>query len=217
MTTRWVQLLAGGAALGATTTLGYVGLVRPWHMRWGATDDEIQRAMPGDEIVPRPTYNSTRAITIQARPADIWPWLMQLGQGRGGMYSYEWIENALLRLNMHNADRIIPEFQHLQVGDVVPMAPSGMGPKVRALEPNQSLLLVFDNDGWTWAFGLYPIDAQQTRLVVRNRWDTTGNLAMQLFSVILDPGDFVMEHKMLLGIKQRAERYHMDLAAQHAS
>ncbi|HEU5012709.1 MAG TPA: hypothetical protein VFT66_09210 [Roseiflexaceae bacterium] len=200
-----LRAATGAASLAGTALFAYTAAIRPWHMRWGATDEEVRRAMPGDEIVPHPTYNATRAITINARPKAIWPWLVQLGQGRGGMYSYEWIENRLMRLDMHNADRILPEFQHLHVGDVVPMSPAGIGPRVRALRPNQFLLLVFDDSAWTWSFGLYPAAHRQTRLVIRNRWDITGSLPMLLMSVVLDPGDFMMERRMLLGIKQRAE------------
>lgn len=208
-----LRVATGAATLAGTTLFMYKAAIRPWHMRWGATDEEVRRAMPGDEIVRHPTYNSTRAITIDARPKAIWPWLVQLGQGRGGMYSYEWIENWLMGLDMHNAERILPAFQHLRVGDIVPMSPAGTGPRVRAMRPNQFLLLVFDDDAWTWSFGLYPTANHQTRLVIRNRWDIRGSLPMRLMSVVLDPGDFVMERKMMLGIKQRAERMHHEVLA----
>ena len=200
-----LRAATGAASFAGTALFAYTTAIRPWHMRWGATDDEVRRAMHGDDIVQHPTYNSTRAITINARPKAIWPWLVQLGQGRGGMYSYEWIENRLMGLQMRNADHVLPEFQHLRVGDIVPMSPAGTGPRVRAMRPNQFLLLVFDDDAWTWSFGLYPTTNHQTRLVIRNRWDIKGSLPMLFMSVLLDPGDFVMERKMMLGIKQRAE------------
>ena len=92
--------------------------LRPWYRKWGATDAEVDRSLPGDDLVAYPKGDYTHAITIRASAAEIWPWLVQLGQGRGGFYGYEWIEN-LVGCQIHNADHIIPEFQHLEVGDSV--------------------------------------------------------------------------------------------------
>ncbi len=98
--------------------------MRPWHQRWGATQNEVEAFWPGDELIARPLVSSTHAVTIQAPVSKVWPWLVQIGQGRGGFYSYEFVENAM-GLKMENADRILPEWQNLQVGDVVPLAPDG--------------------------------------------------------------------------------------------
>src|SRR6476646_5195066 len=103
----------GGAALGAVLCGVYVRFIRPWQLRWGATDDEVARAMPGDEVVLQPTFNATRALTIQARPEEIWPWLVQIGITRAGWYSYDWVDN----LGRPSAERILPDLQRLAVGD----------------------------------------------------------------------------------------------------
>ena len=94
--------------------------LRPWHQRWGATHEEVEAFWPGDEFIARPMVSSTHAVTIQAPLSKVWPWLVQIGQGRGGFYSYEFVENAM-GLRIENADRILPEWQNLQVGDVVPL------------------------------------------------------------------------------------------------
>jgi hypothetical protein len=111
-------------------------VIRPWQLRWGATDEEVRRAMPGDEIVACPTFNATRAVTVAAPPSLIWPWIMQIGFGRAGWDSYDLLDN----FGRPSATRIIPELQHLQPGDVVPFhqgigAPEGVGMKVKALQP----------------------------------------------------------------------------------
>jgi hypothetical protein len=197
----------GLAALVATVPGIYLLFIRPWHQRWGATDEEIQRPMPGDDEVKNPMMSATHAVTVNARPEAIWPWLVQLGQGRGGFYSYDWIENRM-GLGISNADRIIPEFQNLKVGDEIPLGP-GIGIPVKAIEPNRFLLLVGHDPNIadaSWVFGLYSLDETHTRLVerFRSRWSLTPGGIFRL--ILIDPGAFVMERKMLLGIKQRAER-----------
>ncbi len=197
----------GLAAMVAAVTGVYLWLIRPWYERWGATGEEVQRPMPGDDEVKRPMIKSTHAVTINARPEEIWPWLVQIGTGRAGWYSYDWIENRM-GLNVSSADRILPEFQHLQVGDSIPLAP-GIGIPVKAIELNRSLLLVGHDPNIgeaSWVFGLYPLDETHTRLVSRfyDRLPLTPGGILSL--LVVDPGSFVMSRKMLLGIKQRAER-----------
>jgi hypothetical protein len=185
-------------------------LGRPWHIRWGATEAEIDQPLPGDEIVKHPRNWSTRAITIHAPAAVVWPWLLQIGQGRGGLYSYDWLEN-LAGCDIHTADRIIPEFQQLQVGDKVRLGPDGYPFfAVAAIEPGRALVLGGNPDpragNHSWVFFLDPIDETTTRLIVRSRGDyppTVGNFV--IWRVITEPLQFVMERKMLLGIKQRAD------------
>ncbi len=198
--------ILGGASLGV-----YLRFIRPWQERWGATDEEVRRPMPGDDLVVQPILQGTRAVTIKARPEEIWPWLVQIGQGRGGFYSYTWIEK-LLGLDITNTNRILPAFQHLEVGDEIP----GLGATVKAIEPNRLLVLaastsVVEKTGTegTWVFGLYPLDEEQTRLVTRNcaRWPLFTPRGI-LWLLLLDPGIVVMMRKMLLGIKQRAEKAH---------
>ena len=205
------------AAIGA-----YLRFIRPLYRQWGATDEEIARAMPGDDIVERPDMVETYAITTKARPADIWPWLVQIGYKRGGMYSYTWLEK-LMGVPMSNADRILPEFQGLKVGDVIAYGPQGPYLPVREVLPNQVFILGgYDpvDGGGTTTFALYELDQDHTRLVMRGRthwpnWTLRGILSHPpsghrvrdlLLYLFFEPGQFIMMRKMLLGIKQRAER-----------
>jgi hypothetical protein len=206
-------LLLGAAAA------GYYFAFRPWHRRWGATDLETTAPMPGDDLVSDANFNTTRAVTIHAKPAQVWPWLVQIGQGRGGMYSYDFLEN-LSGLNMHSADHILPEYQDLKTGDTIPLDPSGGGYTVAALESERLLVLrtpgekggveeFFRKEGAasTWVFQLNELENGDTRLVCRwrARMNLTKSLQAFAIGVPLDPIEFLMERKMLLGIKQRAE------------
>jgi hypothetical protein len=202
----------------------YALLIRPWHVKWGATDADVAASLPGDSLVSHPKISATHAITVQGSAADVWPWLVQIGQGRAGFYSYEGVEN-LLGLNIHNSDRILPEYQDLKVGDVVPLAPDGAGVPVAYLEPNRSLVLGGRFDAQTkgpltledkspgayyeasWDFFLQPLDGHTTRLIERFRMDWgPETFANSLFyRGILEPGSFIMERRMLLGIKERVE------------
>jgi hypothetical protein len=155
-------------------------------------------------MVQQPTFNATRAVTIQARPEEIWPWLVQMGITRAGWYSYDWVDN----LGRPSAERIIPDLQRLAVGDVVPMSPNGKaGLRVKAFEPNQWLLWG-DNHGdvSTWCWGLYPQDETHTRLISRVRICYRWTSPAILFDLPMDVGDIVMMRKCILGIKRRAER-----------
>jgi hypothetical protein len=219
--TKMPRAVGGVISTGAAALAAYVFLIRPWHLRWGATDDEVRRTLPGDDLVPNPRLNATHAVTIHAPVSEVWPWLVQIGQGRGGFYSYDWIEN-LMGLDIRNADRIIPEFQNLKVGDTVPLAPNGFGVPVAILEPNRALVLHGDtraggpgapnmrpgdylNVAWGWF--LNPIDERTTRLLERWRADWKPSPWNTLFyRIFLEPGAFLMERRNLLGIKQRAER-----------
>ena len=191
--------------------VAYVLFLRPWHVSWGATEEEQVRPMPGDDVVDRPLLGATRAVAIAAPPGEVWPWIAQIGQGRGGFYSYTWIENGLLRLDIHNADRIHPEWQALRPGDVIRLAPEGRRPPpipVRHVEPGRFLVLgdVRPDQASSWCFGLYPSADGGTRLVfrTRDRWRLgPGGLAWLALS---DVGSFVMVRRMLLGIRERAER-----------
>jgi hypothetical protein len=184
----------------------FVALYRPWQLRWGATRDELARTMPGDEIVHRPTFDATRAVTINARPEDIWPWLVQIGFGRAGWYTYDLLDN----LARHSAENIIPEFQHIEAGDLVPLGPGkGSGLWVKEVVPNRSMLWWNKkNDQTTWVWGLYPLPDGTTRLVTRVR--APYSLAQPLSLVwipLYELADFPMMRKCLLGIKRRAEAH----------
>jgi hypothetical protein len=113
----------GASAAGVAVMISYPLVLRPWLLRGGATADEATAALPGDDIVARPRTTSTRAVTIAADPADVWPWLAQLGQGRGGMYSYDLLEN-LFGADIHTADRVMPELQAIKPGDRIRLFPA---------------------------------------------------------------------------------------------
>jgi hypothetical protein len=199
------------AAVAATVTvLASLSLlvVTPWQRRWGATDAELARTMPGDAIVRAAggRLDSTEAITVDAPAERIWPWLVQMGVGRGGFYTLTWVEN-LLGLGVTNADRIVPEWQRLRVGDVVGIRSATEGARVAVLEVGSALVLVDEpTPGYitTWDFGLYPGDGARTRLVVR-RGGTSPGAAGRVFNALMEPGFFVMDRAMLKGIKARAE------------
>jgi len=191
--------------------------LRPFYLRWGASDAEINRAWPGDELVSDRIQKCTRAITINAPAEQVWPWILQIGQDRAGFYSYTWLENLALA-DIHNADRIVPEFQTRNVGDTVWMAPErrygGKGRMtVAQLVPNRAMVLVAPDElenathGLTvqqgiWQFLLEPIDARSTRLIMRGSSpEQSGFFHRELF----DPAHFIMERKMMLGIQRRAE------------
>lgn len=197
--------------LGALAVTGAVlasPLLRSWYRRWGATPAEEARSMPGDELVPRPRLVTTRAITIHAPARTVWSWLVQLGQGRGGFYSYESLEN-LAGCDIHDADTIIPALQEIAVGDCIRLGPAGYPFfTVAAVSARRSLVLQ-SGDGkvrTAWSFALDTLDSGDTRLVVRDRTDFPPTLGQLLvWRVLTDPIHFVMERKMLLGIKARAE------------
>jgi hypothetical protein len=192
----WLGLVVG--ALGILSVLGsYRRWTQPWQHRWGATDQEVHRTMPGDDVVPD-AASTTRAITIAAPPEQVWPWLVQLGYGRGGWYSYDWIDND----GQPSADRIIPELQQLRVGDQILMLP-GMGPRVLEVEPNRHFV-AGDREGGTWCLALYPARGG-CRLVSRWRVDWPLTPATAFWILVSDPGAFIMERKMLKGIKSRPE------------
>ncbi len=181
-------------------------LVRRRHLRWGAIDDEVAGGMPGDEIVPNPSFSATRALSIAVPPEAVWPWLVQVGFGRAGFYSYDIFDNAA----RPSADRILPEFQHPRVGDWVPMASKvneTTAFKIKAFEPNSWLLWEKPNSTWSWR--LAPLAGGGTRLVTRlkqyNDWSSPGMAAMTV--ILFEFGDFPMMRRMLLGVKSRAERH----------
>jgi hypothetical protein len=197
-------LLVGvSAPLVLLAAAGYLGLARSWMRAWGATTQEQRAVLPGDDIVTSPSYQATNAITIHAPAERVWPWVAQLGQGRGGFYSHEWLEN-LFGSDIHSADRILVEHQNPRVGDAIWLARgaygnSGPHQTVRVVEAGRALVLgtPFGDDSYTWAFVVEPRDADTTRLYVRVR--STWSYG------VLEPFDSVMEREMLRGIAARAE------------
>ena len=181
-------------------------LLTPWMDRWGATDAEVATIFPGDNLVAVPASIVNRAVTIRAIPEQIYPWIIQLGAGKGGFYSYSWLETNLLQCKLINADRIHSEWQALKVGDQVRMCPGDFGPapyQVAQMTPNQSIVLGHQDKGkWVdlWEFNLTPQSDGSTRLLLRTRTMMTGG-----FWDIIHPGVFIMETGMLRGIRDRAE------------
>lgn len=196
------------------TPAAYFLLARPWHLHWGATDAEVQMPLPGDDLIPNPRSLSTRAITIDAAVEQVWPWVVQMGQGRGGFYSYDALEN-LVGCDIQSADRVMPEFQTLSPGDQFWLASRERYPKsvlvVEKVEPNRLLLLRSDNVGespdspgdefgYTWAFVLQPVNSTSTRFISRGRYSGPSAIVLPMEGV-----QFVMEREMLRGLKRRAE------------
>ena len=211
----WQHHVSRRAAVGhaiAFLTLAYVAVAlhaRPWHSRWGSTRAELRAELPGDDLVPNAHYTIQHAVTINAPPQDVWPWLVQLGQDRGGFYSYDWLERSFGD-DIRNTDRIHPEWQTLKPGDLVRATQPdylgglfgpNLGWKVERVEPNQVLIL----GGWG-AFVLKRSN-EATRLIVRTRGAGEPNVVLApLGLLMLEPAHFIMERRMLLGIKERAER-----------
>jgi len=174
--------------------------------RWGVTDQEIHATYPGDELLVEPASFVNRAVTIHAAPEQIYPWIVQLGAGKGGYYSYTWLETYLLNCPLVNADRIHPEWQDLKVGDEVKMCPRQPAPPpyiVAMLKPNQAIVLGHQENGkWVnlWQFIIVPQVDGSSRLILRTRTMAVGG-----FWDIIHPGVFIMERGLLLGVRARAE------------
>lgn len=172
---------------------------------WGATAEEARRPLPGDGLLPDADLVATRAIAIEAPPAEVWPWLVQIGVGRAGAYSYDWLDR-LFGLDMRSSRRIVPELQVLAVGDVIPVAGDGTGLRVRILERERVLGTLTDDGTWSWTWVLEPAGTG-TRLLSRTRM-STGHSSLPARAatwLALVPASWVMERRMLLGLRERAE------------
>ena len=183
-------------------------LVRPALTNWGATEEEIHKPLTGDDLAQHASIQRTKALTIQAPAHKVFAWLVQMGQDRAGLYSYEFIENMVLGCDIHNSNRIVPEWQNTRPGDLMRMYPadkSGPPPYIYAhIEPNRAVILGHQDAGktrWTdsWQFVLEPAGENTTRLIVRTRSESMG------IWDVLDTAYSFMERGMLLGIQERAE------------
>jgi len=197
-----VKTVAGAALAVGGGAIVYEKLLRQEILTWGATAEEAEARLPGDELLEDADGIATRAVTIDAPVSDVWPWIAQMGPGpRGGAYTYDWIEN-LLGLDMHSADTVLPEYQHPQIGEGFGYGPNKM--VFRIVEPEHVLAIQSADGNWAWSFVLSRRDGR-TRLISRNRFrlprlrDRIGMRPMEL-------GSLVMERKMLYGIKERAEK-----------
>ncbi len=192
------------------STLGFFLWYRPWHLRWGASQAELRRSMPGDGELFESSFTATRAITVRARPEEVWPWLVQIGFGRAGWYSYDWLDN----LGRPSAEQLIPELQAIRVGDWIPMSgkvDERTAFRVKAFDANRSLLWAKPDSTWAWV--IEPLDEQHTRVVSRLRCHyEPGSLLGLAGMVLMELGDFPMFRKLLLNLKRRAE----DLARNRA-
>lgn len=226
------RLIVALLALGGAGYAGYQLVLKPWWRRWGVVPDEAIAPLPGDEVVPDAMTSETRGITIDAPPAAVWPWLVQMGYGRGGWYSYDAVDMA-----GHSTDRILPEHQGLKAGDLVPTHPGG-GFVVKLIDPEKALVLFADTSlmqeqpatdeaslnvratgavleraqptdfAASWAFVLEPLPGGRTRLLerVRARFGETDQPWQRYTMPLMGFGVFVMVRRQLLGIKQRAEQ-----------
>lgn len=199
MTSRSKRLVLGLAVAatvaGSLFQFGY----RPWQRSWGATREEVTRPMPGDDFVRTPAWTATRAVALEAEPERVWPWLVQLGYRRGGFYSWDRLDNA----GIPSARRILPEYQGLKQGDLLPVS-AQVNLRVRHLEAPRALVLSSEEGAdvrWSWAWVLYPDAAGGTRLVSRLRLEGVGWTTR----LLLDAGELIMMRKHLLGIRERAE------------
>jgi hypothetical protein len=208
-------LLSGAAA--------YALFVRQRLLQWGATNEEALQPLPGDDLVASPNYQSTRAITIKTAPSEVWPWIIQIGYQRGGFYSYDWLERKAGLKDLQSTDRIMPAWQGIQPGDTVSISP--ITPlDVAVLEPGQAFVLhavmspftgqivdqtlqpVSASMDWSWAFILEPAEPGTTRLLARVRANFQPQPLGKIFYwLALEPVHFLMENKMLQGIRERAE------------
>jgi hypothetical protein len=204
---RLVILAAVVAALGAV----YLRLVRPWHVRWGATDEEVSAALPGDDVWPAPRRVETRAITVRAPADEVWRWVRQLGQDRGGFYSYEVLEN-LAGARMRSADSVLTGLAEREPGEKLWLAPAdrygGAGyVEIARVDPGRALVALTHGatpaPNGSWAWYVVPVGADTTRLLVRGRADGVGPPLFDL--LVFEPVHFIMERGMLLGLAARAE------------
>jgi hypothetical protein len=207
---RWRTVILWFLLVCAAALLIYAAALRPWFLHWGATAEEARMTLPGDSVLPTAPSSATRAITIHAPPERVWPWIAQAGQGRGGFYSYAWLEN-LFGCQIVNADRIHPEWQDIKPGDGVRLHPKAPAIPVLLVEKDRALVLgsAAGTKGMppvTWAFVLEKAPGNATRLVIRWRSQTPATLRdLVLNKYLLEPIHFTMERRMMLGIRERAE------------
>lgn len=181
----------------------YLLIIRPWQLKWGASDEELKMEYPGDNIVKDPDFNAVRGITINAKPADIWKWIIQIGSRRAGWYSIDWMDNA----GKKSSEIILPEFQNIFVGQFIPFTPDQKnGMWIKEFVENKYILWIDDKGMATWTWLLSPLNSNQTRLITKLRTRYNWKSIWILYYLIYDVGDIVMMSKCMKGIKKRSEK-----------
>ena len=200
----------------------YLGLARPRMASWGAEASEIAGPQPGDELIPHPLLQTTRSVIVRAPAGRVWKWVAQIGYGRGGFYSYDWLERMAGLEGLRSAERIDPALQELKVGDTVQISP--VTPMtVASCQPGRALVLhtlmspftaqplerIRPNEpwmDWTWSFLISPLNEYACRLTSRVRAAYGPYLALwPLMALAVEPASFVMDRKLLETIRARAE------------
>lgn len=180
----------------------YFLFIRPWQLHWGATDAEVGQTMPGDDIVQGPHFHATRAVTIQATPAEVWPWIVQIGSARAGWYSLDRLDNS----GKASSRQILPEFQKIELDYFVPFTPDQKnGMWVKAFQEKQYILWWDKKERATWLWLLEPMADGRTRLITRLRTIYDFRFPWIIYYLVYDVGDIVMMSKCMRGIKERAE------------
>jgi len=181
----------------------YLVFLRPWQLRWGATDAEVKRSMPGDEIVGQPSFNATRAVTIHASAQNIYPWIVQMGVTRAGWYSYDLLDN----LGRHSAESILPQYQNIQADDLIPLSPDGkQGMRVKSFRKNKWMLWWDKKGDTSWVWEIHPAGEGNARLITRVRVKYRWFSSAVFFNLLIEFFDILMMRKSMLGIKRRAEK-----------
>jgi hypothetical protein len=181
----------------------YLLILRPWHLNWGATKQEVMLSLPGDSVVHKPDFNATRGITIHSTPGLIWRWIIQIGSKRAGWYSIDWMDNAGIK----SSDKILPEFQKIEVGQFIPFTPDQKnGLWVKEFKENEYILWADKEDKATWLWQLNPSENGTTRLLTRLRTKYNWKGIWIIYYILYDMGDIVMMSKCMMGIKKRADK-----------
>jgi len=219
MNNKLTEIGEGMSGLCGMVTATVIPLFRSRRLRWRANEKEVNDSFPGDNLINKPKWQFTQAITIEASVDMVWPWLIQIGQGRGGFYSYQLLEN-MGGCHIHNADRVFPEYQHLEAGDNIMLHPKVPFP-VSKVEPGRAIVLHYDTrKGLTpipgtkpadyfessWSFSVDPMNNKTTRMVARFKIDYSPGIRNKvLYGYFTELISSTMQQQMLRGIKKRAE------------
>jgi hypothetical protein len=181
----------------------YIFIIRPWHLKWGATTKEVKLCLPGDEIVRKPDFNATRGISISAPPEEIWKWIIQIGSRRAGWYSIDWMDNAGIK----SSYEILPDFQRIEIGQFIPFTPDQKnGLWVKEFKEYEYILWSDKENKASWLWYLYTNEDNKTRLITRLRTKYAWKSIWIIYYLIYDFGDIIMMKKCMNGIKKRAEK-----------